>query len=78
MPKKNRNKKTIDIEPEVEAAIRALAAELRVPESQLYNYFVARGLMDIDWADLQRRLVESRGIRYKHNISLDDLLNGLE
>ena len=67
----------MDVDPKVQAAIKALAIELGTTESQLYNYFTARGLQSIDWSDLRRRLKAARGIRYKHNIDLDDLLDNL-
>ena len=80
MPKKNRKIKSIDYEPEVEERLAELAKQFRVPISQLRNFLIARGIVQIDeeddaiWSELTQSFEDSDSLNYKHNIVLTALL----
>ena len=80
MPKKNRKTKSIDYEPEIEERLAQLAKEFRVPISQLRNFLIARGIVQIDeendeiWKELMQSFEDSDSLNYKHNIALTALL----
>ena len=80
MAKKDRTRQHIDINPVIQARIRALAKALGVTESQLWNFFAAEGLVEVDeeTSSLWSRLKSSSSIRYKHNIDIDDLIDKLK
>jgi len=81
MPKKDKHQKNIDMPPELQALVTALAKELKVPESQIYALFTAEGLISVQdetssiWNRLRRN---DKSIRYKHNIDIDDLIKRLK
>lgn len=80
MAKKDRNRQYIDVDPVIQARIKELAKALGVTESQLWNYFAAEGLIEVDEEEsgLWGRLRSSRSMRYKHNIDMDDLIKRLK
>ncbi len=75
MPKKDRNRIGIDVDPEIESYIRRLAKQLKVPISQIWNFLAFRGAIDIENedSDIWDRLEESDSKYYKFNIRWDDL-----
>jgi hypothetical protein len=79
MPKKNRNRQNIDVDPVIQKRIKELAKELKVTESQLWNYFAAEGLIEVveETSGLWGRLKRSKSIRYK-DIDIDDLIEKLK
>jgi hypothetical protein len=84
MPKKDRKIKSIDYEPEVEERLAELAKEFRVPISQLRNFLIAWGIVQIDgeddeiWSKLTEAFEASDSLNYKHNINLAGLLKKIK
>lgn len=76
----DRNRQHLDVDPTIQARIRDLAKELSVTESQLWNFFAAEGLIEVEneESSIWSRLRRSKSIRYKHNVDIDDLLKRLK
>jgi hypothetical protein len=79
MPKKNRNRRNIDVDPKLSKLIEDLSAEYGVPQSQLYNLFAAKGLIEHfkGRLSIRGRLKLSKSPAYLHNLDIEDLLKHL-
>ncbi len=75
MPKKDRYRVNIDTDEDIQGFIARLAKLLKVPISQVWNYFAYRGAMEIEdeESDIWDRLRETGKSGYKNMIDLDDL-----
>ena len=78
MPKKKRDRKTYDVPPEVSQIITDIAREYRVSESQIASCLLAKGLLDLDYSELARRLRESKSLYHNANVDIQDLLDRLK
>jgi hypothetical protein len=60
--------------------VKQLADDLGVPESQIWNFFVAEGLINVqdEESSIWKRLKPSKSNRYKKNLDYDDLLRRLK
>lgn len=67
---RNRNRRMIDIPIELEDELTRIAAEFSVPVSQLITFLLMRGLSGLDLTEIQHRLVQSRSMRFSHNLDL--------
>ena len=60
--------------------VKQLADDLGVPESQIWNFFAAEGLINVqdEKSSIWNRLKPSKSNRYKKNLDYDDLLRRLK
>ena len=75
MPKKNRNKKTYDIDPELSALVDDLSAEYGVPKSQVANLLLTLGAIELFTKKINifRRLSRSDSPAYQHDMDIEDI-----
>jgi len=76
MPKKNRNKKTYDIDPRLSEVIEDIAIEYGVPRSQVAAYFIALGAAEFfdKKINIIARLKRSNSPAYQNEIDMEDII----
>lgn len=79
MAKKRRNRQHIDVDPTIQKRIRELAKRYKLTESQVWNFFAAEGLLEVDneTSSFWSRIKPGKGIRYK-DLDIDDLIDKLD
>ena len=76
MPKKNRHKKTYDLDPRLTEIIDDLAIEYGVPRSQIAAYFIALGAAEFfdKKINIFARLRRSDSPAYQNEIDIEDII----
>ena len=63
-----RNRRMIDIEPELEQYLVDIAAQLSVPVSQLIGFVLRRGLYHVDLDELKACRLVTKSLRYEYDL----------
>lgn len=76
MPKKDRHKKTYDLDPRLTEIIDDLSIEYGVPKSQIAGLFIALGAVEFfsKKVNLLGRLRRSDSPAYQHDLDIEDLI----
>ncbi len=76
MPKKDRHRINIDTDPELQGLVARLAKILKVPISQVWNYFAYMGVKEFfldEKDDILDRLRATGKTGYKHRLDFEDI-----
>jgi hypothetical protein len=81
MPRRDKEEKKIHADPLIRRMIKDLADRHGVPESQIWNYFAAEGLLRIkeEISEFWERLKDAKDSnRYKKQLDYDDIRDLLD